>query len=233
MPTRILYVEDEPFLSKIVKESLESRGFIVHLVEHGNDVLPAFAQFTPDICVLDIMLPGRDGYSIGQEIRQLRPTLPIIYLSAKQQTEDVVKGFEAGGNDYMRKPFSMEELIVRVKNLLQLAQKGNSTEAAPASEPVLRIGKFAFDPVRQTLKSGQNERQLSFREAQLLQIFAEQPNTTIERKFILEAVWGNDSYFNSRNLDVYITRLREYLRDDDSIQIITLKGVGYRLLCHL
>lgn len=233
MPTRILYVEDEPFLSKIVKESLESRGFIVHLVEHGNDVLPSFTQFTPDICVLDIMLPGRDGYSIGQEIRQQHPTLPIIYLSAKQQTEDVVKGFEAGGNDYMRKPFSMEELIVRVKNLLQLAQKGNATQAAPATEPVLRIGKFAFDPLRQTLKSDTTEKQLSFREAQLLQIFAEQPNTTIERKFILEAVWGNDSYFNSRNLDVYITRLREYLRDDDSIQIITLKGVGYRLLYNL
>jgi two-component system, OmpR family, response regulator VicR len=230
MPTRILYVEDEPFLSKIVKESLESRGFVVHLVEHGDDVLPAFAQFTPDICVLDIMLPGRDGYSIGQEIRQRHPALPIIYLSAKQQTEDVVKGFEAGGNDYMRKPFSMEELIVRVKNLLQLAQNGGSTETAP--ETGLRIGKFTFDPVRQTLKSGTQEKQLSFREAQLLLIFAEQPNTTIERKLILEAVWGNDSYFNSRNLDVYITRLREYLRDDDSIQIITLKGVGYRLLHH-
>jgi two-component system, OmpR family, response regulator VicR len=230
MPTRILYVEDEPFLSKIVKESLESRGFVVHLVEHGDDVLPAFAQFTPDICVLDIMLPGRDGYSIGQEIRQRHPALPIIYLSAKQQTEDVVKGFEAGGNDYMRKPFSMEELIVRVKNLLQLAQNGGSTETAP--ETGLRIGKFTFDPVRQTLKSGTQEKQLSFREAQLLLIFAEQPNTTIERKLILEAVWGNDSYFNSRNLDVYITRLREYLRDDDSIQIITLKGVGYRLLYH-
>ena len=225
--SNILYVEDEPFLSKIVKESLESRGFKVHLVEHGDQVMAAFSHFSPDICVLDIMLPGQDGYSVGAHIRKHYPALPIIYLTAKQQTEDVLKGFESGGNDYMRKPFSMEELIVRVQNLLQL-RRGIPLEKR--DETTFQLGIFEFDPVRQSLKSSLQTRQLSFRETQLLGIFATQPNTTIERKSILEQVWGHDSYFNSRNLDVYIARLREYLRDDDTLQIITLKGVGYRLL---
>jgi DNA-binding response OmpR family regulator len=226
MKKRILYVEDEPFLSKIVKESLETRQFEVHLIEDGNLAFEAFLDIRPDICVLDIMLPGTDGYTIGKNIRAADPRVPIIFLTAKQQTEDVVQGFESGGNDYVRKPFSLEELIVRINNLLQMAP--NRDTAAVAT--TFSMGRFVFDPVRQTLSLDGHLRQLSFREAQLLHIFAQRPNATIERREILETIWGSDSIFNSRNLDVYITRMREYLRDDAAVQIITLKGVGYRLV---
>jgi two-component system, OmpR family, response regulator VicR len=224
---RVLYVEDEPFLSKIVKESLETRGFEVYLVEDGNLAMPAFEYFTPDICVLDIMLPGIDGYAIGKSIRARFAQMPIIFVTAKQQTSDVVQGFESGGNDYLRKPFSIEELIVRMGNLVRMS-KGNVIE--PIMSTKLSIGRFQYDTVKQVLKIGDKERQLSFREAQLMEFLGTQPNMTIERKAILTEIWGHDSIFNSRNLDVYITHLREYLREDDGVQLITLKGVGYRLL---
>lgn len=222
---RILYVEDEPFLGKIVKESLESRQFEVRLVMDGKQVMPVFHQFQPDICVLDVMLPGQDGFSLGREIREHSPSLPIIFLTAKNQTEDVVKGFESGGNDYIRKPFSMEELIVRINNLVSL------TQSAPAPSPSngIPLSRFRFFPKKQILELDGNEKQLSYREAQLLEILSSPPNATVERKIILEKIWGNDSFFNSRNLDVYIKKLRDYLKEDDNVQIITLKGVGYRL----
>jgi DNA-binding response OmpR family regulator len=221
---KILYVEDEPFLGKIVKESLESRNFEVKLVADGGQALPAFRQFQPDACVLDVMLPNRDGFVIGQDIRQLDPQMPILYLTAKNQTQDVLQGFSSGGNDYIRKPFSMEELIVRIHNLLQLTQS-----TTPAAE-YYPIGRFQFFPIQQELHLDGQVRKLSHREAQLLEIFASQPNVVIARKDVLDKIWGNDSFFNSRNLDVYITRLRDYLKEDGGVQIITLKGVGYRLV---
>jgi len=220
--TKILYVEDEPFLGRIVKESLEVRDFEVRMVTDGNHALNAFKEMNPHLCVLDIMLPNKDGYSISQSIRLLNPSLPIIFVTAKTQTEDLIKGFEVGGNDYLRKPFSMEELIVRVNNLLQLTKK------IPASlKEAIPIGKYEFAPQRYELRKDGNARKLSHREAVLLQILAENQNTSIDRKTVLMRVWGDDSFFNSRNLDVYITKLRDYLKDDPTIEIITIKGVGY------
>lgn len=228
MNIKILYVEDEPFLGKIVRESLESRSFEIRLVEDGDLVLEAYETFQPDVCVLDVMLPNRDGFSLGREIRSRNPTLPILFLTAKNQTEDVVQGFESGGNDYIRKPFSMEELIARIQNLLHM------TRGLPAPEKntgaYIAIGRYRFSAQRQELRLDDQVRQLSHRETQLLGILGARPNEAIQRKAILDEVWGNDSFFNSRNLDVYITRLREYLREDDGVQILTLKGVGYRLV---
>lgn len=221
---RILYVEDEPFLGRIVKESLESRGYRVHMVADGNDAVPAFRQQQPHICVLDIMLPNKDGYSIASEIRTLNPNVPIIFVTAKTQTEDVVKGFETGANDYLRKPFSMEELIVRVNNLLKLSSKGAGAVAHHA------IGKFEFHSQRYELRMGDAVRKLSHREAMLLTVLVEHKNVIAQRKDILMRVWGDDSFFNSRNLDVYITKLREYLREDPHVEIVTIKGVGYRFI---
>lgn len=227
---RILYVEDEPFLGKIVKESLESRQFEVHWVTDGAEVLEAFERVRPDVCVLDVMLPHRDGFSLGRDIRARHPQVPIIFLTAKNQTEDVLQGFDAGGNDYLRKPFSQEELIVRIRNLVALT-KGAATAPRPEQEGI-RLGRFAFFPTRQELLlDGQPLRQLSHRESQLLEMLAIKPNAVVERKDILKQVWGHDSIFNSRNLDVYITRLREHLKEDAAVQILTLKGVGYRLVC--
>jgi len=225
MKTKILYVEDEPFLGKIVKESLESRQFEVRMVADGKAVMATFTEMKPHIAVLDVMLPGKDGYTLAKEIRQLDPNLPIIFVTAKTQTEDLIKGFEVGGNDYLRKPFSLEELIVRVNNLLQLTQK---QQASPKEN--IAIGKFEFAPQRYELRKGDSIRKLSHREAVLLQILAENQNNNIDRKTILMRVWGDDSFFNSRNLDVYITKLRDYLKDDSSIEIITIKGIGYRFV---
>ena len=222
---RILYVEDEPFLGRIVKETLERRNFVVKMVDNGAEAVPVFEEWKPDICVLDIMLPQRDGYTIATELRVKAPALPIIFVTAKTQTEDVVKGFESGGNDYLRKPFSMEELIVRINNLISITRKegGKNVEG-------VTLGKYIFNPNRYELKNGDQFRKLSHREAVLLSLLADQRNTVVQRKDILLKVWGDDSFFNSRNLDVYITRLREYLKDDQTVEIITIKGVGYRFV---
>lgn len=223
---KVLYVEDEVFLGKIVKESLESRGFAVTMESDGAKAVDVFRQIRPDICVLDVMLPNKDGFTIADEIRQLDEEVPILFLSARVQTEDVVKGFSLGGNDYIRKPFSMEELIVRIQNALRTKAEG---PARPLGDTVT-IGKLQFHLHRQTLTNGSEERKLSFRESELLKLLYENRDKIIDRKDILNLLWGNDSFFNSRNLDVYITKLRGYLREDPNLEIITIKGIGYRFV---
>lgn len=223
---KILYAEDELFLGKIVRESLESRGFDVFMEEDGANVTALFKKTKPDICVLDIMLPNKDGFTIADEIRRLDEDVPIIFLTAKTQTEDVVKGFSIGGNDYIRKPFSLEELIVRIQHLLRHKQ-----EPVPKIQGgTVTMGSFSFQLNRQLLVSGKTERKLSFRESELLKLLYEHRDQIIDRRDILNLLWGNDSFFNSRNLDVYITKLRGYLKEDSSLEIITIKGVGYRFV---
>jgi DNA-binding response OmpR family regulator len=223
MKTKVLYVEDEPFLGRIVKESLESRDFEVTMLTDGSQALRAFENVQPHICVLDIMLPVKDGYAIARGIRQANPGVPIIFVTAKVQTEDLLKGFESGGNDYIRKPFSMEELIVRINNLLQFRQQQKNS----AGQECLVMGQYEFNTLRYELKINGQVKKLSHREANLLSILASNRNGTTQRKDILMRLWGDDSFFNSRNLDVYITKLRDYLKEDPSIEIITIKGVGY------
>lgn len=222
----ILYVEDEPFLGKIVKESLESRNFSVTMVSDGRHAVETFRSVQPDICVLDVMLPHKDGYSIGSEIRKLNECIPIIFVTAKTQTEDLLKGFQSGGNDYIRKPFSMEELIVRIHNLLNIA---HPRKTQPDNEPLI-LGKYTFLPARFELRFGDTVRKLSHRETTLLQMLAANTNAIVQRKDILLKLWGDDSFFNSRNLDVYIAKLRDYLKDDPSVEILTIKGIGYRVV---
>jgi len=223
---KIFYVEDELFLARIVKESLESREFDVIMENDGAKALELFKRSQPDICVLDVMLPNKDGFEIAEEIREINENIPIIFLTAKTQTGDVVRGFAQGGNDYIRKPFSMEELIVRIQNLLRLRQDG----VKKISSESVRMGKYSFQINRQVLSSGKEQRKLSFRESELLKLLYENRDKVIDRKDILNLLWGNDSFFNSRNLDVYITKLRSYLKDDPSLEIITIKGIGYRFV---
>ncbi|MFK7776290.1 MAG: response regulator transcription factor [Saprospiraceae bacterium] len=225
--TKILYVEDEPYLGKIVKESLESRDFNVKMLLDGRGVRAAVESFEPQICVLDVMLPYKDGFTIGAELRQTHPQLPIIYLTAKNQQKDILKGFESGGNDYIKKPFSMEELIVRIKNILHLAKPNFQTKKQHNS---IELGQYIFHPMKFELHFGDQVKKLSNREAQLFQIFCNNKNTSIKRKDILLEVWEDNSIYNSRNLDVYITKLREYLKKDPSLKIITLKGFGYHFV---
>ena len=220
---KILYVEDEPFLGKIVKESLESRDYQVKMVADGAQVLGVYQEWQPDICILDVMLPNKDGFTVGKEIRELNAAMPIIFLTAKNQTSDLLEGFKSGGNDYIKKPFSMEELIVRIQNLLSLLEHNipsiNSDE--------INIGSYIFYPLKYQLVQNQQVQKLSHREAELLKIFTSHQNKAVNRKDILLKIWGDDSYFNSRNLDVYIKKLRNYLKADTSIKIVTLKGIGY------
>ena len=223
---KIFYVEDELFLARIVKESLESREFDVIMENDGAKALELFKRSQPDICVLDVMLPNKDGFEIAEEIREINENIPIIFFTAKTQTEDVVRGFAQGGNDYIRKPFSMEELIVRIQNLLRLRQDG----VKKISSESVRMGKYSFQINRQVSSSGKEQRKLSFRESELLKLLYENRDKVIDRKEILNLLWGNDSFFNSRNLDVYITKLRSYLKDDPSLEIITIKGIGYRFV---
>ncbi len=225
MSTKILYVEDEIFLAKIVTESLESRNFEVKWIEDGGDAIDAFKAFLPDICVLDVMLPNKDGFAIGKEIYSINRKMPIIFLTAKSQVEDVLNGFSSGGNDYLKKPFSMEELIVRIDNLLSL-----TSPTLASGSGVFVFGAFEFDPNRMVLKSNESIQKLSHRETELLKLLVQSRNQIVDRRDILKELWGDDSFFNSRNLDVYITRLRKYLKKDPSIMIMTLKGVGYQFV---
>ena len=223
---KILYVEDELFLGKIVRESLESRGYEVVMESDGARVMDSFNKSKPDICVLDVMLPNKDGFTIADEIREVDETVPIIFLTAKTQTEDVVKGFNIGGNDYIRKPFSMEELIVRIQNLLR--SRGESDTKVTGDS--VSIGSYQFQLNRQVLSNNNEERKLSYRESELLKLLYHNRDKIIDRKDILNLLWGSDSFFNSRNLDVYITKLRSYLKEDPRLEIITIKGIGYRFI---
>ena len=221
---KILYVEDEIFLAKIVGETLQSRGYDVVMEADGAKALDVFNREKPDVCILDIMLPGKDGFMIADEIREKNAQVPIIFLSAKSQTSDVVNGFKLGANDYIRKPFSMEELIVRVENVMK-------NKSAPQEEvEEIVIGKYVFNLKRQTLIHPSEQRKLSYRESELLKLLCENRDKVVERSEILTLLWGSDSFFNSRNLDVYITKLRNYLKLDPSIEIITIKGIGYRFV---
>lgn len=222
--SKILYVEDEAFLAKIVKESMERNGHEVYHVSDGAKAQRAFTEFGAEICILDIMLPNYNGYEIAEQIRRINSETPIIFLTAKSQTEDLVQGFQSGGNDYIKKPFSMEELLIRIDNLVHLSN-GRKKEKAQVLE--IEIGNYLFYPIKQQLALRDKIKSLSHKETMILEMLSQNINGSIDRKDILLKVWGDDSYFNSRNLDVYIRKLRKYLAEDDTVKIVTLKGIGY------
>jgi DNA-binding response OmpR family regulator len=222
---KVLLIEDETMLAQIVTDSLEVRGFNMLHAAHGEAGWQLFRQERPDIVIMDIMMPGIDGFSLAQKIRQEDKDIPIIFLTARSQVADVVKGFEIGGNDYLKKPFSMDELIVRIRELLKRRQP-----AQPAPD-VYHLGKYVFNPVRQSLMLRDHTWQLSHREAGILRMLCQQSNGVVEREAILKALWGDDSFFNSRSMDVFITKLRRYLKEDAAVQIVNVRGVGYKLIC--
>jgi DNA-binding response OmpR family regulator len=227
---KILLIEDEQQLGQIVKDSLEMRGFDMLYAADGKEGLRLYQQSHPDVVVLDIMMPNMDGFTVTTEIRKQDKVTPIIFLTAKSQTADVVKGFELGGNDYLKKPFSMDELIVRIKALL----KRNSEQPAPSqgadSEDVVTIGQYAFNYIKQTLTRNNNTAFLSHREAEILRRLYDNKNQVMERKAVLLDLWGDDSFFNARSMDVFITKIRRYLKEDPRVQIVNIRGVGYKLI---
>lgn len=225
MKIKVLYIEDEPFLGKIVSETLQQQGFDLKLVSDGALVISALHAYRPDICVLDIMLPNVDGYTLCREITSSEPDLPVIFLTARSETADLVKGFEAGGTDYIKKPFSIEELIVRINNQMRLKQ---TSQHKPDEE--ISIGKFRLSFSRYELSSPSTTYKLSGREMEILQILTTGQNRLVERRDLLKKVWGDDSFFNSRTLDVYVRKLRSLFAEDPAIELVTLKGKGYLFL---
>ena len=220
----ILFAEDEPALGQIVKESLETRDFKVFLVPDGEQAMKVFQEKQPQMLVLDVMMPKKDGFTVAKEIRQVDQSIPIIFLTAKSQTSDVVEGFSIGGNDYLKKPFSMEELIVRINNLL------NRKFLQETSEEII-IGDFNFDFQRQTLQYKDEEKfQLTHREAHLLFHLCKNRNEILDRSLILKKLWGDDDFFSARSMDVFITKLRKKLSKDPNLQILNVRGYGYKLV---
>ena len=221
---KIVLAEDETSLGTIVKESLESRNFEVFLANDGEEAWELYENKQPDILVLDVMMPHKDGFTLAKEIREENKHIPILFLTAKSQTKDVVEGFHHGGNDYLKKPFSLEELIVRIQALLNRIQLKTDVEH-------IHIGEFVFNYVKQTLSYDQNVTQLTHREAELLFYLHQKKNEILDRSFILNKLWGNDDFFNARSMDVFISKLRKKLKKDENIQIVNIRGFGYKLIC--
>ena len=228
MAISVLYIEDEQHLGQIVMETLEKQGYEVVWETDGAKVMDHFQSFDPQICVLDIMLPNVDGYELCAQIKTLRPELPVVFLTAKTETSDLVKGFEAGGTDYIRKPFSIEELMVRIQN--QLSLKAGLDRHNDALKEEIKLGAYTYFPKRYELSGPGGLISLSQRDSEILTFLSRSLNQVIDRKQLLISVWGDDSFFNSRNLDVYIRKLREYFKHDPNLRIQTLKGKGYLFL---
>ncbi|OJV12396.1 MAG: two-component system response regulator [Dyadobacter sp. 50-39] len=220
----VLFIEDEPALGMIVKDSLVYRGFEVLYAANGAEGLEQFRLHQPDIVVADIMMPDMDGFTMAEHIRRDDPHTPIMFLTARSQTADVVRGFELGGNDYLKKPFSLDELVVRINALLRVGA------SRPNAGGTLRIGRYLFDPAKQKLSVEDREVTLSHRESELLRRLYQQRNEVLGRSEVLTELWGDDSFFNGRSLDVFITKLRRHLREDPKIQIINIRGRGYKLV---
>ena len=222
--TNILLAEDEPALGQIIKESLETRDFNVLLCPDGDTALKTYQKESPELLVLDVMMPKKDGFTLAKEIRAIDDTIPIIFLTAKSQTHDVVEGFTIGGNDYLKKPFSMEELIVRINNLLNRSQIQKTAD-------ILHIGNYKFNFPKQLLEINNETQQLTHREAHLLFHLIKNKNQVLDRSLILTKLWGNDDFFSARSMDVFITKLRKKLSKDSNLQIINVRGFGYKLIC--
>lgn len=223
----MLLAEDEIALAKIIKDSLESRHeFQITIASQGNEALEIYHKQKPDILVLDVMMPQMDGFTLAKMIRQIDVRTPIIFLTARSSTDDLVTGFRLGGNDYLKKSFDMEELIVRI---LALLNRPVAVEDTPQAV-VFTIGQYTFHYPHQTLQISDQTETLSHREAEILRLLCLHANDVLHRKPVLLELWGDDSFFNARSVDVFITKLRKKLKADPSVQIVNIRGIGYKLI---
>jgi DNA-binding response OmpR family regulator len=227
MSIRVLYVEDEAALARITTDVLSQCGFVVQWIEDGSKALQVFNPASFDICVIDIMMPGLDGYSLVKEIRQKDTAIPIIFLTARSLTEDVVKGFETGCNDYIRKPYSIDELIVRMKALLQ---RNIQPAAVPQPQDVYTIGHYEFDYRAMELRHDKDKIVLTHLENELLHRLIKNKDAVLKRQEVLLDLWGDDTFFNARSMDVFISRLRKYLSKDKNLSIVNIRGIGYKMI---
>ncbi len=223
---RVLLAEDDPNLGSLLSEYLEAKGFEVTLCKDGDQGLKAFSQQTFDFIILDVMMPLKDGFTLAREIRNVNKDIPILFLTAKSMKEDTLKGFEIGADDYMTKPFSMEELLVRIHAILR--RTGNHQEEEETQE--YQIGRYHFNYLNQRLSIEGDEIKLTTKENELLNLLCKSLNGVMERNFALNAIWGDDDYFKGRSMDVYIAKLRKHLSKDPNIEIVNVHGRGFKLL---
>lgn len=230
MPT-ILLVEDDPNLGLLVQEYLTMKGYPTDRATDGNQGLQLFMAGYYDLCIFDVMMPKKDGFTLAKEVRMDHRDVPIIFLTAKSMQEDTIQGFKVGADDYMTKPFSMEELLLRIQAILRRYQR--TTEAVEAT--TYQIGSFSFDYPHQLLSWTDGTmvtqpQKLTSKESELLKLLAQNLNQPVSRSFALKMVWGDDSYFNARSMDVYVTKLRKYLKEDPSVQLVNVHGEGFKLI---
>lgn len=220
----ILLCEDDENLGMLLREYLQAKSYAVDLLPDGEAGLKAFQKNKYDLCILDVMMPKKDGFTLAQEIRAVNDIIPIIFLTAKTLKEDVLEGFKIGADDYITKPFSMEELIFRIEAILKRVINKKKDAV------IYNLGKFVFNKQKQTLTIGDNVTKLTTKECDLLSLLCAHMNEVLERNYALKAIWVDDNYFNARSMDVYITKLRKLLKDDPQIEIINIHGKGYKLI---
>ena len=223
--TKILLCEDDENLGTLLCEYLIAKGFDATLCPDGEVGFREFQKDKYDICILDVMMPKKDGFSLAQDIRQINSQVPIVFLTAKTQKEDVLEGFDKGADDYITKPFSMEELVKRVEAILRRVRGKRNRESTK-----YKIGRYTFDTQKQLLSIGDKQTKLTTKENELLALLCSHANEILQRDFALKTIWIDDNYFNARSMDVYITKLRKHLKDDDQIEIINIHGKGYKLI---
>jgi two-component system, OmpR family, response regulator len=224
---RILLAEDDSNLGILLKNYLTAKNYETNLFINGIQALDAFRNKSYDLCILDIMMPEMDGLTVAKEIRLLSPDIPIIFLTARNQQEDILEGFRSGADDYITKPFSMEELIFRIEAI----RRRISGAATNKKEDSYSIGSYTFEPLKQILKHKDLPIKLTTKESELLELLCRNENLILERNFALKTIWIDDNYFNARSMDVYISRLRKYLSKDPSVKIVNVHGRGYKLIC--
>lgn len=224
---RLLVVEDDPNLGTILAEYLRAKNYDITLCVDGDEGFDAFTKKEYDLVISDVMMPKKDGFTMAMEIRKLNSKIPIIFLTAKSMKEDTIEGFKIGADDYITKPFSMEELLLRINAILR---RTKSEIIEDENTKDLSVGVFTFNPNERTLVHGDVHEKLTSKESQLLKLLAQNKNEVLEREFALKAIWGDDSYFNSRSMDVYITKLRKFLRPDTNLEIINVHGKGFKLI---
>jgi DNA-binding response OmpR family regulator len=224
---KILLAEDDPNLGLLLEEYLQAKGYAVTLAVNGKEAFDVFCKHSYDLCLLDVMMPLKDGFTLAKEIRVSNKQVPIIFLTAKSMKEDTIEGFNAGGDDYMTKPFSTEELLARIQAVLRRSMKAMALEN---TQTEFGIGKYKFNTETQLLKGGTEDVKLTTKEGQLLRLLAINQNDILDRSFALKTIWHDDNYFNSRSMDVYITKLRKYLKQDPKVEIVNIHGKGFKLL---
>jgi DNA-binding response OmpR family regulator len=223
---KVLLAEDDQNLGSLLREYLIAKKYDTDWCQNGEEAFRNFVKHHYDLCVLDIMMPVKDGYTVAKEIRLTNAEIPIIFLTAKSQKDDILEGFKAGCDDYITKPFSMEELIYRIEAILRRTNKTGKFNV----QQEFVIGEYIFDTEKQVLKIGNQVSKLTTKETDLLRLLCINKNSVLERNFALKAIWIDDNYFNARSMDVYIAKLRKYLKEDPSVEIINIHGKGFKLL---